>query len=181
MPRCRALLLAACLLALLNAPAQGRPAAKKSFHIPAYIEATFAALHPPAAPRRRSGPSTDRACLPAALKDVLATIETRYGPVRVISTHRPGARIAGTSHMSLHATCRAVDFHPPSGKYREVLAYLRASWKGGIGTYSGQHHHLHVDVGHAKHWHTHLDGWPKVATAQRRETNGHTALATNPY
>jgi uncharacterized protein YcbK (DUF882 family) len=128
---------------------------------------------PPALGNGRGAPSTSRACLPAALKNMLASIETRYGRVRVISTHRPGARIAGTRYASLHATCRAVDFHPAPGSYRQVLAYARANWKGGIGTYSGKSHHIHLDVGFAKYWHTHIagssgraGGWPRKAAAQ---------------
>jgi uncharacterized protein YcbK (DUF882 family) len=99
-------------------------------------------------------PSTSRSCLPPALKEILASIENRFGSMRIVSTYRPGARIAGTNHASLHASCRAVDFHPAPGKYREVLAYVRANWSGGIGIYSGQQHHLHLDVGFKKVWHT---------------------------
>jgi len=133
--------------------------------------------------RRHGGPSTSRACLPFELKNALATIESRFGPVKVVSTHRPGARIAGTHHASLHASCRAVDFHPAPGKYREVLAYLRSNWNGGIGTYSGQLHHLHIDVGQKIVWHTHAGG-SRVAAGDRpapRRTAAQRHRATNGY
>ena len=179
MPRRRTIHVAACFLALSCvsvASAQENSAAPKIKTLSDYAAAQFSAT-------RRVGPSTDRACLPGTLKNALASIESRFGTVRVISTFRPGARIAGTSHMSLHATCRAVDFHPPAGKFNEVLAYLRANWKGGIGTYSGQSHHLHLDVGHPYRWHTHLGG-AKVAAHQPRRREA-TALSpgnnTNPY
>jgi hypothetical protein len=140
MPQFRAIPVAACLLALSQLPA--------------------AAAGP-------SG-STNRACLPAALKNVLAEIESRYGAVRVISTHRPGARIAGSQYASLHASCRAVDFHPAVGTYDQVLAHVCANWKGGIGTYSGQLHHLHLDVGYAQQFHTHVPAGTLVARRQPR-------------
>jgi hypothetical protein len=178
MPR-RTIRIAACFLTLscISVSAQETPAAPKTRTLSGYADAQFSAT-------RRAGPSTDRGCLPGALKSALASIEDRFGTVRVVSTFRPGARIAGTHHMSLHATCRAVDFHPPAGKYSEVLAYLRANWKGGIGTYSGQLHHLHMDVGHRMQWHTHVGGSTRVAAHQRRRqvTAGLNALVnTNPY
>jgi Peptidase M15 len=166
MPRLFALSVAASILALSHIP----PVAARD------LSAQFSAV--------RSGPSTDRACLPGRLKDVLASIENRFGRVKVISTHRPGARIAGTHHMSLHATCRAVDFHPPAGKYHEVLAYLRTHWKGGLGTYSGQAHHLHLDVGHPKQWHTHLGGRSIVGAdrpSRRRSAARTMWVGTHPY
>lgn len=86
-------------------------------------------------------------CLPGTVKAKLAQIRKKFGPVRVISTHRPGARIKGTGKRSYHASCRAVDFHPPKGKYRQVLAYLRSSHSGGLGTYSCGMHHIHLDNG----------------------------------
>lgn len=86
-------------------------------------------------------------CLPGSVKAKLAQIRSKFGPVRVVSTHRRGARIAGTGKRSYHASCRAVDFHPPRGKYRQVLAYLRANHSGGLGTYSCGMHHIHLDNG----------------------------------
>jgi uncharacterized protein YcbK (DUF882 family) len=96
----------------------------------------------------------------------------------VISTHRPGARIAGTQYASLHASCRVVDFHPAPGSYGQVLAHVRAHWKGGIGTYSGQHHHLHLDVGFPKHFHTHI---PRGALAARRQPHAREAAARSEF
>ena len=179
MPR-RSIRVAACFFALscVSVSAQEAPTAPKGKTLSDYADAQFSAT-------RRAGPSTDRGCLPVSLKNALASIESRFGTVRVISTYRPGARIAGTHHMSLHATCRAVDFHPPAGKYGEVLAYVRANWKGGIGTYSGQMHHLHLDIGHPMQWHTHLGASsPKLAARRPRghETAGLNAFVnTNPY
>ena len=91
--------------------------------------------------------STSGGCLPASLKSTLATIRSKFGPVSIVSTYRRGARIAGSGHMSYHASCRAVDFHPPAGKYSAVLAYLQKTHSGGLGTYSCGMHHLHIDNG----------------------------------
>ena len=132
MPRVTAIHIAACLFALSHIPA----ASAQEFSAPINASGQDRADQVSAA--RRGAPSTSRACLPYELKNALATIESRFGPVKVVSTHRPGARIAGTHYASYHATCRAVAFEPAPGKYREVLAYLRCRWNGGIGTYSGR-------------------------------------------
>jgi hypothetical protein len=92
-------------------------------------------------------------CLPASVKARLNQIRKKFGPVKVISTHRPGARIAGSGKRSYHASCRAVDFHPPKGKYRQVLAWLKANHKGGVGSYSCGMHHIHIDNGPKVRYH----------------------------
>ncbi len=86
-------------------------------------------------------------CLPATLKSKLSQIRAKFGPVSIVSTHRRGARIAGSGKRSYHASCRAVDFHPPKGKYRQVVAWLKANHAGGVGTYSCGMHHVHIDNG----------------------------------
>lgn len=86
-------------------------------------------------------------CLPGALKAKLSQIRQKFGPVSIVSTHRPGARIAGSGKRSYHASCRAVDFHPPKGKYRQVVAWLKANHSGGVGTYSCGMNHVHIDNG----------------------------------
>lgn len=93
------------------------------------------------------------ACTPAPLVAMIADVERRFGPVKVISSHRPGARIFGTGYPSLHASCRAIDFHPAKGQYTKVVDYLMRNWRGGIGTYSGRFHHIHIDDGTPKRFH----------------------------
>lgn len=88
-----------------------------------------------------------RTCLPRSIKAKLAAIERNFGRVRIISSFRRGARIAGTGKRSYHASCRAVDFHPPRGRYRAVLSWLRRNHGGGLGTYSCGMHHIHIDSG----------------------------------
>ena len=183
MPRFAAICIATCLLAAAHvSPASANESSAALKNSPRQHHAGDQV----STARRHGAPSTSRACLPYELKNALATIESRFGPVKVVSTHRPGARIAGTHYASFHATCRAVDFHPAPGRYREVLAYLRSNWNGGIGTYSGQQHHLHIDVGQKIVWHTHIGGSrvaagdrpaPRRTAAQRhRVTNGYQAL-----
>ncbi|NJM55662.1 MAG: hypothetical protein HC841_06935 [Verrucomicrobiae bacterium] len=64
----------------------------------------------------------------------------------ILSTYRPGARIAGSGKSSLHASCRAVDFKP-TRNHAKVVAWLKANHGGGVGTYSGSMNHIHIDNG----------------------------------
>jgi uncharacterized protein YcbK (DUF882 family) len=98
-----------------------------------------------AAPSVAFGASTSTNCLPAALKSRLAEVRSKFGPIRIVSTHRPGAKIKGTGRTSLHASCRAVDFVPPKGKSKAVASYLRRANSGYTLTYSSGH--IHIDTG----------------------------------
>lgn len=86
-------------------------------------------------------------CLPGVLKKRLGQIRKRFGKLRIVSTFRRGARIRGTGRPSYHASCRAVDFHPPRGKYKAVARWLKANHGGGVGTYSCRMRHIHIDNG----------------------------------
>ena len=44
-------------------------------------------------------------CTPAHLTSALKAVEAECGSGKVISAHRPGARIRGTGHVSQHALC----------------------------------------------------------------------------
>jgi hypothetical protein len=98
-------------------------------------------------------PASAGGCMPAELRQKLAQVERVFGKVQVISAHRPGARIAGSGRMSYHASCRAVDFNPPRGKYQQVASWLKANHRGGVGTYSCGMHHIHIDSGPAVRFH----------------------------
>lgn len=109
-------------------------------------------------PKPRKGELIQRSsvsgtCLPASIKRQIARLENRFGRIRVTSTFRRGARIAGTGRRSRHASCQAIDFNPPRGKYREVVNWLRANHNGGLGTYSCAMHHIHIDNGPRVRWH----------------------------
>ena len=97
------------------------------------------------------GATTAEGCLPGVLKQRLAEVRQRFGSISVVSTHRPGARIAGTGKPSYHGSCRAVDFVPPSGKYSAVTKFLYAVHEGGVGTYTCMNH-IHIDNGPNVRW-----------------------------
>ncbi len=92
------------------------------------------------------GATSSESCLPGVLKTRLSQIRSRFGGIKVVSTHRPGARINGSGKPSYHGSCRAVDFVPPSGKYKAVVLWLYANHEGGVGTYSCMNH-IHIDNG----------------------------------
>jgi peptidase M15-like protein len=77
---------------------------------------------------------------------LLSRIETKFGPVNVISGYRPGARIAGTGRVSRHASGNAVDFDA-GGRKGAIVKWLIANHKsGGTMTYRDMGH-IHVDIG----------------------------------
>ena len=92
-------------------------------------------------------------CLPSDLRGKLSQIESRFGGIQIVSTHRAGARMPD-GRVSYHASCRAVDFNPPSGKYDAVVSWLHAHHSGGVGTYGCGMHHIHIDNGPKIHFHT---------------------------
>jgi uncharacterized protein YcbK (DUF882 family) len=96
----------------------------------------------PASPAQAAGES----CLPPVLKTRLAQIRKQFGPIKVISTFRKGAKIRGSGKRSYHANCRAADFIPPRGKYKIVVRWLYANHEGGVGTYRCMNH-IHIDNG----------------------------------
>jgi Peptidase M15 len=88
-----------------------------------------------------------RGCLSAPARALLERIEGQFGAMQVISTCRPGARIAGTGRTSRHASGNAIDFNA-GGRKGEVVRWLIANHKdGGIMTYAGMSH-IHVDIGY---------------------------------
>jgi hypothetical protein len=97
-------------------------------------------------PRVADDKGAPRKCLTSAVHAVLDKIEARFGPVKVISTCRPGARIAGSGRISRHASGNAVDFETGNRK-GAIINWLVANHKtGGTMTYADMSH-IHVDVG----------------------------------
>jgi len=107
-------------------------------------------------------------CLPGSVKAKLAQIRAKFGPVRIVSTHRPGARIAGSGKRSYHASCRAVDFHAPRGKRGSVVAWLKRNHSGGVGTYSCRMHHIHIDNGPRVRFHHCVNARGRAVGKKRR-------------
>ena len=107
---------------------------------------------PPQVPLRRHPPTrrevsgASRNCLTPAARALLGRIEAQFGAMQLISTCRPGARIAGSGRISRHASGNAVDFSA-GGRKGAVVRWLIANHKaGGTMTYSNMSH-VHVDIG----------------------------------
>lgn len=117
--------------------------------------------------RSYKGASASRSCLTAPARSLLSRIEQKFGPVQVISTCRPGARIAGTGKISRHASGNAVDFSA-GGRKGAILNWLIANHRsGGTMTYSHMNH-IHVDIG--PHF-VSLAGRTRVASSRRKWSN----------
>ena len=94
----------------------------------------------------RGSSGTSRSCLTSAARSLLSRIEQRFGQMQIVSTCRPGARIAGTGRISRHASGNAIDFNA-GGRKGAVIQWLIANHRsGGTMTYSGMNH-IHVDIG----------------------------------
>jgi Peptidase M15 len=88
-----------------------------------------------------------RSCLSQAARGLLERIESQFGAVRIVSTCRPGAVIAGSGRPSRHASGNAIDFDAPAGRKPEVVQWLIANHRsGGVMTYAAMNH-IHVDIG----------------------------------
>lgn len=87
-----------------------------------------------------------RTCLTSPAKTLLAAIEATHGPMRLLSTCRPGARVRGTGSISRHASGNAIDFDAGKRKSEVVRWLIRNHWTGGTMTYA-RSRHIHVDIG----------------------------------
>ena len=112
----------------------------------------------------RESADAPRTCLTPAARALLERIEEKFGPVKAVSTCRPGATIAGTGRPSQHASGNAVDFNAGARK-AEIVEWLIANHHdGGTMTYAGMDH-IHVDIGPhfvsiagGQHWATWRNG-----------------------
>lgn len=148
-------------------PVYGRACASAA----ALVLAVLSFVSPPTiTPASAASATTGAGCLPGSIKATLNAIRSKFGPVTIVSTFRRGARIAGSGRASLHASCRAVDFHPPKGKYKTVLAYLQKTHSGGLGTYSCGMHHLHIDNGPKVRFHHCVSSSGRIAKAGKRKS-----------
>lgn len=95
---------------------------------------------------RKAWASASRNCLSYEAHRLLDTIERRFGPVQVISTCRPGAKVRGTGRPSRHASGNAIDFRAGARK-QAIVEWLAATHRsGGLMTYRHSSH-IHVDIG----------------------------------
>lgn len=104
---------------------------------------------------------------PSALIAKVGEIKSACGS-KVISAYRPGARVAGTGRLSLHAVKRAVDL---AGNPSCIYAHLKR-WPGGYSTdYAAvQHVHVSYEPG-GREWGArfahYASGWPRVLARGR--------------
>jgi hypothetical protein len=91
-------------------------------------------------------PQAPRGCLTPAARALLDRIEVRFGPVRLVSTCRQGATIAGTGRPSRHASGNAMDFDAGSRKGAIIEWLIANHLDGGTMTYPRMDH-IHVDIG----------------------------------
>ena len=75
----------------------------------------------------------------------IGTVQS-FGPVKLVSTCRPGATIAGTGRPSRHASGNAMDFDAGIHKARIVDWLIANHHEGGTMTYADMDH-IHVDIG----------------------------------
>jgi uncharacterized protein YcbK (DUF882 family) len=98
---------------------------------------------------RASAPTN---CIPDYLREVVASVAEKFGPVSVESTHRSRGsnwRAGGARH-SLHLSCRAIDFRVQA-RARGVMAYLRTHPQvGGLKIY--RNGIIHIDNGERRSW-----------------------------
>ena len=96
--------------------------------------------------RIRRLPLTNISCLTPATRAAFGELQAIFGPLRVVSTCRPGATIRGTNRPSQHRYGKAIDFTVPRGKKSAVVRWLMKNFSGGIMTYCN-HSHIHMDTG----------------------------------
>ena len=92
------------------------------------------------------GSGTSRSCLTRDARALLNSIEAQFGRVEIVSTCRPGARIATSGRPSKHASGEAIDFRVSGRKSKVVQWLIDNHGDGGTMTYSDMDH-IHVDVG----------------------------------
>lgn len=95
----------------------------------------------------RVGAETPTLCLPNALKDGLREAAARFGAITLVSTTslRSDNHAHGSARAKMHAACQALDFTPPPGKLKEVVAYLKS--RGDLGGIEGYRNNVvHVDA-----------------------------------
>ena len=122
------------------------------------------------------GNSASINCLTPAARELILGIEARFGKMDIISTCRPGARVAGTGQISRHSSGNAIDFIA-GGRKGEVVAWLIANHgNGGTMTYSNSPH-IHVDIG--PRW-VQLAGGSSFVPGQTAGPTRHLAKASWP-
>jgi hypothetical protein len=123
----------------------------------------------------RASAGTSRGCLTPSARALLGRIEGKFGAVKIISTCRPGATIAGSGRPSRHASGNAIDFDA-GGRKAQIVSWLVANHKsGGTMTYPAMSH-VHVDVG--PHFVSLAGGRRYASWSSRRKASHRVAYAS---
>jgi hypothetical protein len=99
-------------------------------------------------------------CTPAHLTSALKQVEAECGSGKVISAHRPGARIRGTGHVSQHALCDGTH-----GAIDVVFSNRACAL-----TALRKTHYTIITYGSSSHIHIGTDGWRNGTHIARRNT-----------
>ena len=100
-------------------------------------------------------------CTPAHLTSALKTVEAECGSGKVISAHRPGARIRGTGHVSQHALCDGTQRRHRRGVLEPRLrAHPPCARPTTRSSPTGSSSHIHIGT----------DGWRNGTHIARRNT-----------
>lgn len=91
--------------------------------------------------------TTSLAGFPAPLVSKVHELQSSCGS-RVISAFRPGARVAGSGHISNHALKKAVDM---AGNPKCIYAHLKG-WPGGYSIDYGSVNHVHISYNPRMEW-----------------------------
>jgi hypothetical protein len=99
-------------------------------------------------------------CTPAHLTSALKQVEAECGSGKVISAHRPGARIRGTGHISQHALCDGTH------GALDVVFSNRACALNAL----RKTNYTIITYGSSSHIHIGTDGWRNGTHVARRNT-----------
>ena len=116
----------------------------------------------------RARASKDPRCLPWSIRAALAQVTASCGPLAMLSTERPGARIP-TGQVSLHADCQAADFKPRN--YACAYSALK-DWRHGLSLDGPHIGHIHISapgIRNEGRFYHYRKGFPRTLSAERRE------------
>ena len=106
-------------------------------------------------------------CTPAHLVSTLREVESECGKARIVSDHRPGARIRGTRHASQHSFCNGTN-----GAIDAVFANRACALSA-----LRQTTYTILTYGRSSHIHIGTDGWRSGGTRLARHHQGRVRTA----
>jgi hypothetical protein len=109
-------------------------------------------------------------CTPGHLVSALKQVEAECGAAKIVSAHRPGARIAGTNRISQHSFCNGTN-----GAIDAVFSNKACA----LGALRKTNYTI-ITYGNSPHIHIGTDGWRNGANTNvaRRNTNAGARMAS---